>query len=262
MVQDLAAFPERFHAAVQAIERLQFQDRYLGAFIFGSLARQEATDQSDCDVQVIVDEDNPCANINHPVIGGVKLDLTFLSLAQLKARTQQEMERRERIPMIAESLTVFDKTGQLSALREQAMQVQPWKARPEELQLLQFMFFHGNNKVERNLDADPVTALLAMHVGLDDFLHYHYQIQGRWWVSSKRLLADLRGWDPPLSQLVEQFVTTGELHAKFGYWSAIIDHIMKPIGGRQPIEENNCECAVCRHDLGVLFSQTGDARSN
>lgn len=255
MSQGIAAFHPRFLAAVRAIERLEAHDRYLGAFIFGSLARQEATEQSDCDVQVIVNEDNPCSNINHPIIEGVKLDLSFLSLEQLKARTHQEMEKRERIPLIAEALIVFDKTNQLADLQAQAQQAQPLKTRPEELQLLQFMFFHGNDKVQRNLEADPLTALLVMHVGLNEFLHYHYQINQKWWVSSKRLLADLREWDQPLARLLEQFVTTCEVQIKFAYWSAIIDHILEPVGGRQPIADNNCECAVCKRDLAMLLSQ-------
>lgn len=255
MSQSFPAFPERFLAAVQAIERLQSHDRYLAAFIFGSLARLEATEKSDCDVQIIVNEDNPCTNINHPVIEGVKLDLTFLSLSQLKTRTQQEMEKRERLPMIAEAVIVFDKTNQLLPLQEEAKQAQPMKTHPEELQFLQFMFFHGNDKVERNLEADPLTALLAMHVGLNEFLHYHYKIHQRWWVSSKRLLADLRSWDLSLAQLLERFVTTCEVQAKFAYWSAIIDHILEPLGGRQPIVENNCDCSVCQHDLAMLLSK-------
>lgn len=254
MPQRFSQFPERFLPALHAIKRLQTHDRYRGAFIFGSLARMEATEHSDCDVQVIVNEDNPCTNINHPVIAGIKLDLTFLSFAQLQARTRQEMEKRERIPMIAEALILFDKTNQLFALQEQAKQVQPMKTRPEDLQFLQYMFFHGNNKAERNLEADPLTALLAMHVGLNDFLHYHYQIHQRWWVSSKRMLADLRSWDPPLAQLLEQFVSISEVQAKFACWSAIIDHILEPLGGRQPVAENNCSCPVCQRDLSIFTS--------
>ncbi|HEY7418186.1 MAG TPA: nucleotidyltransferase-like protein, partial [Ktedonobacteraceae bacterium] len=148
MSQHFSAFPKRFLAALQAIERLQAYDRYLGAFIFGSLVRLEATEQSDCDVQVIVNEDNPCTNVNHPIIGGVKLDLTFLSLSQLRARTQQQMEERKRVPWIAEAFIVFDKTNRLLPLQEQAKQALPRKTSPDEFQYLQFMFYHANDKVE------------------------------------------------------------------------------------------------------------------
>ncbi len=254
MMQFSPHVPQRFLSAYQSVARLEQHDRYLAAYIFGSFAREEATEHSDLDVHVIVDEDNSCTNINHPIIDGVKLDLTFISLAQLKARTDRETERRERPPMIAESYIVFDKTNELAKLQEQARRVKPKKILPEEYQFIQFMFYHGNNKVERNLDADPVTALFVMHVGLNDFLKYHYQLQQKWWVSSKRMLADLRSWDAPLAQLIEHFIATCDVHTKFVYWSAIIDHILAPIGGRQPIAENNCDCEVCQQDLSMIYS--------
>lgn len=247
---------KRFQVAYQTVEQLAQHGRYLAAFVFGSFARGEATEHSDLDVQVIVDEDNMCTNINHPIIAGVKLDLTFLSLRQLRERTEREIAQRERVPMIAESIIVFDKTRELTQLQAQARQVLPEPVPPEEHQFLQFMFFHGNDKAQRHLDSDPLTALLVMHVGVNDWLHFHYRLQQRWWVSSKRLLADLRQWDAPLARLVEQFVATSEVHAKFANWSAIIDYIARPLGGRQPIAENNCACATCCHDLAMLLGET------
>ena len=56
-------------------------------------------------------------------------------------------------------------------------------------------------------------------------------------------------------QQLQQFVTTVDVHAKFGYWSAIIDFILQPLGGRQPISENNCDCAVCQHDLAMICAK-------
>jgi len=113
------------------------------------------------------------------------------------------------------------------------------------------MFFHGNDKVERYLKTDPTAALFVMHVGLNDFLKFHYQIHQKWWVSSKRLLTDLSTWDEPLVYLRERFISTCEVEKKYQFWSAIIDHILEPLGGRQPIAENNCDCGVCREDLSV-----------
>jgi predicted nucleotidyltransferase len=241
--------PPRFHPAYQHVQRLAQYERYQAALIFGSLARGEATGESDMDVKVVTDEDNTCANINHPEIGGVKLDLSFSSISQFREGLNREIASRERIPILAESLIVFDKTGELTELCELAKMVQPRKITTDEIQFLQFMFYHGNNKAERNLQSDPVTALLVMHVGLNDFLQFHYRIQGRWWVSSKRLLADLRSWDPALARLVERFVMGCDVQAKFQAWSDIIDYILEPLGGRQPIAQNNCDCAACRVDL-------------
>ncbi len=245
--------PERFRAAYSAVEQLEQYDRYRAAYIFGSVARGQGTQHSDLDVHVVVDEDNVCTNVNHPIIAGVKLDLSFRSMQQVREHTQQIMEQRERPPWIAESIIVFDKTNELAQLQAQARQAQPKSISPEEYQWIQFMFFHGNDKAQRNLEEDPITALFVMDVGINDFLHYHYQLQQRWWVSSKRLLADLRQWDSHLAHLLEQFVTTSDVHSKFAHWTAIIDHILEPLGGRQPIAENNCDCEVCQQDLAQLM---------
>ena len=253
MLESFPVIPARFQPAYQQMEALEQHERYLGAFIFGSLARGEATEASDLDVKVAIDADASCHNVvNHPIIQGVKLDISFNSLTQLRQQTEQEIELRERVPMIAESIIVFDKTGELATMRAMAQQVRPCPIPEEAYQFMLFMFYHGNNKVERNLEHDPLTALLAMHVGVNDFLHYHYQLQQRWLVSSKRMLADLRSWDMTLAQLLEQFVTTCDIQKKYHYWSAIIDHILAPIGGRQPISENNCTCATCQHDLAMF----------
>jgi Polymerase beta, Nucleotidyltransferase len=254
MSEIIPAIPERFHTAYQYIKQLEQYTRYLGAFVFGSLARGEATELSNLDVKVAVNEDNPCNNINHPVINSVKLDITFNSLQQLKTFTNNEIEKGERVPMIAESLLVFDKTGALVEMRKMARQVRPKAITAADHQFIQFMFFHGNDKVERYLKTDPIAALFVMHVGLNDFLKFHYQIQQKWWVSSKRLLVDLSTWDESLVHLIERFVSTCELAAKYQLWSAIIDHILQPLGGRQPIAENNCDCVVCREDLSVLLN--------
>lgn len=257
---DTRQVPDRFIPAYDQVRRLAHVERNLAAFIFGSVARDDATAQSDLDLQVIVERDNPCANINHPVIAGVKLDLTFISLAQLRARTEDEIARGERVPMLAESLIVFDKTGELPALRAQAREARPKPVSPDEHQLIHFMIYHVNDKVERALTSDPATSLLSMHTELGWLLQLHYRLQGHWQVSSKRLLPDLRRWDAPLAALIEAFVVTAAPTVKARYWAAIVDRVVAPLGGRQPIAENNCNCAICRQDLAPLLAPGKMAR--
>lgn len=250
--------PDRFLAAYQRIARLARYERYLGAYIFGSLARGEATEKSDLDVHVVINAENRCRNLSHPIIAGVKLDISFSSLQQLKERTRQEMDLRERTPIIAESLIVFDKTQELAPLQAEARAVKPRHIAEEEYQFLQFQFFHSNEKVQRNLERDPLTALFAMHTGLNELLKYHYQLHQHWWVSNKRLLTDLCQWDLPLAQMIEQFVTTSDVQAKFAHWSTIIEHILEPLGGRKPISENNCDCEDCQKDLLTINLQANE----
>ena len=254
------SFAKKFQPAFEKVKQLQLEERYLGAFIFGSIARGDATKDSDFDVKVVVNQHNPCKNINHPVMNGVKLDITFQSFGQLQEFTKQEIKRAERIPMVAESTIIFDKTGEITKLRQKAQKAKPRKATAENYQLIQFMIYHANNKVERSLDNAPRSALLSMGININDILKNHYEIQGKWRVSDKRLLSDLKQWDPQLAVLLERFSTTNEVSLKFAIWSEIIDHILKPIGGRQPISENNCDCAVCKEDL-KNFDQPKSSRS-
>ncbi len=249
----LQRVPARFQPAVAAVQRLAEHERYQGAFIFGSVARGDSTALSDFDVKVVVDQNNPFPNINHPVIAGVKLDIMFGSFAQLEDATRGEIERGERIPMLAESIIVFDKTGQLTALRERAQAARPKPYTTADYQLIQFWFFHMNDKAKRFLHNDPPAALLAMHMDMNWTLDIHYRLHERWRLSSKRILQDLRQWDPAMAQLLEAFVATADAEAKFAVWTQIMDHVLRPLGGRQPIAQNNCGCDVCRGDLGLVI---------
>jgi hypothetical protein len=53
-------------------------------------------------------------------------------------------------------------------------------------------------------------------------------------------------------KFLEKFVTANDVQTKFQFWSAIIDYILAPIGGRQRIEDNNCTCEVCQNDLSMI----------
>jgi predicted nucleotidyltransferase len=130
------------------------------AYIFGSVARGETTTASDLDIHVLVDRDSQCANTNHPLINGVKLDLTCLSFAQLAARTQYEIEQGKRVPMVAESTIVFDHTGELTDLRASAQRARPKPCTPADHQSLQFGICHANDKAERLLTTEGIILTL------------------------------------------------------------------------------------------------------
>ncbi len=246
---------DRFQVAREQIGRLKADERYQAAFIFGSVARGDASASSDLDVQVVVDREESCAAINHPVIDGVKLDVTFLTFAQLAARTEREIERAARVPMVAESFIVFDKTGELTALRDAAQEARPKPCTPADVQAIQFGIFHAHDKAQRGLAADPLRALLVMHISVRHVLDAHYQLQRRWRVSDKRMLDDLRNWDPAVATLLEQLVTTSEARPKFAIWTKLVDYVTAPLGGRVAIADLNCSCRVCAQDLAALAKE-------
>ncbi len=171
-----APVASRFQPAYCALARLAREPRYLGAFIFGSVAQGDATDMSDCDVRVAVDEDNECRNINHPVIGGVKLDITFSSLTQLGAEMEGQIAEGKRPPWLAGALIVFDKTGELARLRAEAEAATPKPITDADRQFIQFMVYHADDKVTRHIERDPAAALLIMDTCVLDLIHFHYQI--------------------------------------------------------------------------------------
>jgi predicted nucleotidyltransferase len=245
--------PPRFGPAVRAIEALALDERYRAAFLFGSLARGEATDVSDVDASVVTVEPVACRSINHPRSGGEKLDLSFRSIEQLREQTDGEIGKNERVPMIAESVVLFDKDGQLTALRDEARRVERKPVDPAEHDFLQFLIHHADDKAHR--DDDPAAALLAMDDGLSFLLEVHYRLHRRWWVSSKRRLADLRGWDPAMAELVAAFVATAEVAPKLALWERIVARVVEPMGGRKPIEETSCGCPTCRADLAALLAE-------
>ena len=255
MTETAHTLPERFVPAYDSVARLARHERYIGAFVFGSIVRGTTTPHSDFDVNVVVDDLQACQQINHPFINSVKLDLTFRSLAQLRAAAQDELKLGERMPMIGESLIIFDKTGALSELKAQMEHAQPYTLRPSEYQFQQFMMHHATDKAQRRLESDPLAALLVLHTSFNELLHLHYQIRGRWWLSNKWLLDDLRAWDQPLAVLVERFVATSDAQPKFDLWIEMLDYVLQPIGGRQPIAENTCDCPRCVADLAALLDE-------
>ncbi len=243
--------PIEFQKAIEKLKKLAEYDEYRGAFVFGSAARDEVTEDSDLDVKVLVAGENACEQINHPFIGSIKLDLTFQTEKTMADQIDANV-KSNRVPMIAESLILFDKDGTVTRLKKESLAARARKFTPEEYQLQQFLIYHLNDKVERNLLKEPSASLLSMNIGLNDLFKIHYGLAGRWWVSSKRLLRDLKTWDVAAAELLERLLVAPDVKSKFPIWSKLIDHITTPMGGRMPIEDNICACPICSAHLASL----------
>jgi hypothetical protein len=254
-IQTALELPMRLRPAYLALQRLEGHERYLAAFIFGPVARGVAIEQSNTDVFVIVDENRANYHLNRLMIGGIQLNLAFLTLEQFEERTRREIEHPPRMHLvtIAESIIIFDKTKKVHRLREEAQQLQPRIISAREQQVLQLMLFQCHKKAEHFLEEDPSTALLIMHMDLVNVLLAHYKQQQKWWVDPQHVLADLSTWDLQLAQLVRDFLATGEVYAKFQIWSAIIDYVLQPLGGHHPLPPQNCPCKRCQKDIALLL---------
>jgi Nucleotidyltransferase domain len=253
--QTVPELPTYLRPVYQALQRLEGHERYLAAFIFGSVARGVAVEQSNTDVFVIVDENRSRHHPNHPMIGGIQLNLAFLTLEQFEERTRKEIDQPQQIrPVtIAESIIIFDKTKKLHHMREEAQQLQPRAISTRQQQALQSMLFQCQKKAEHFLDKDPSTALLVMHMDLISVLLAQYKQQQKWWVDPQQVLADLSTWDLQLCQLVRDFLATGEVSAKFRIWSAMINYILQLSGEHHPLPSQNCPCNRCQKDIALLL---------
>lgn len=247
------SLPLHFMNAIKKIKQLKNSSHYSGAFIFGSAARGMVTNESDLDVRAIVSNKKTCTGINHPFINNIKLDISFNSYEEIEKQTKTDIERGGRIPMIAESVIFFDKTGRLRQLKKLAQKAKPKKLTKNDHNWIQFMVYHATDKAVRHLFSDPLSALLAMDSNLEEMLKFHYQINRRWWLSNKRLLKDIRAWDPKLNLILEKFLLTHDVISKYQHWQEIIKHILEPLGGSKPVSETNCNCPICQKHLSSLL---------
>lgn len=248
------SFSEPFKSAIEKVKNLERENEYIGAFIFGSVARNEHTEKSDLDIVVITKHDNQCKNFNHPQIKGLKLDINFESIKQHKKRIQESFRDGKIKPMLMESIILFDKTGKLSQLKKDLRNTKPKTFSKSEYPLIRFLILHADDKAKRNLDSDVHTAHLALNINLNDILKFHYKLNNKWWVSNKRILGDLDIWDSLLATKIRHFVSTQNIKSKYKIWKNIIEHVSKPLGGVESLHETNCKCISCRKFMKDLLN--------
>jgi predicted nucleotidyltransferase len=245
----------KFDAAVHQISALQRHDRYEGAFLFGSYVTGELHVQSDLDVVVLVSGHDACSEVSHPRLQGIPVDISFNSFENIERYIHQTLSANlRRKPWLYDSQILFDKRGRLHELADWVRQnAKPSLHKAEENEELQMTCYYALTKAHKFIETEPEVALLVMQTELNDLLRRHYKLQGRWWVSNKKLLSDLQSWDPVLHDCLRSFLTVAAITEKVSAWAQIIDHILIPIGGRRFARyESVCDCERCQDDIAYL----------
>jgi len=228
---------KKFSSAIQKIKSLEQYPDYESALIFGSIASGSFTKESDIDI-VVVTKENREFKILHPYINGIKLDLSYRSYSQLSQEMYDQVKKGSRAPMIAGSKILFDKTTRLKKLVKELNEIKPAELTKKDCDDIQFLVYHCNNKIERNINNSPTTSLLTMHTSIQEILAAHYKINRHWLVSSKKMIEDLNSWDQPLLELLTNFLNTSEVVQKIQQWNAIVEHVLSPLGGIKPLNEH------------------------
>ncbi|MBI2064831.1 MAG: nucleotidyltransferase domain-containing protein [Candidatus Yanofskybacteria bacterium] len=245
---------KKISRVVEILTKLKENDRYRACLIFGSTVRGEFVKGSDIDVKVVVrGEDH--SELTHTKIEGIKLDISFNSIRNLQKATEKELERAKRVPIVAESIILFDKDGELKKLVALARKkMSPKKYSKSQHDWVRFVILNEDLKVRRHLKTNPIVANHVMHTGLGDVIDMYYQTAGRWHTSNKKTLSDLKKWDPRLNAILTKVISEDDLQTKFAYWTKMMDHILRKLGGRIDIEKTGCNCRICKSDIKYLDS--------
>lgn len=242
--------PKKFIPALNKIKALEKKDCYLGAFLFGSGVRGELNDQSDLDVYIVVSDDCCCKDTSHPCVRGIKLDISFKSLSALEEDMLEQLRKDDRIPMVCESVILFDKTGKIQKLKDRLFKTPRKKLTKNDLRTHRFLINHFHEQVIKTLRKNKDHGLVAMNVRLEDVIKRHYMLSRRYRVSPKRLMDDLKQWDKKFYKLIMGFVKENEIDKKFEYWGKMIKHVLQNAGVGE--KENVCNCKSCEKHLKVL----------
>jgi len=238
---------------LDTLARLRKNDRYKACLIFGSVVRGEFVNGSDIDVKVIVGKEKEHSEVNHVYIEGIKLDISFNSLEQIQKDTETELKSGKRIPIVCQSIILFDKDGKLKKLsKEAAKRMLPTKYEKSKYDFVRFLILNEDMKVRRNLVKNPAVAQYVMHTGLSSIIEMYYKLAGQWHVSNKKTFSDLKKWDPKLQNILVKVVSAKNSKDKFLHWTNMIDHILNKVGGRVDIEHTSCNCEICLQDMNYL----------
>ena len=250
---------ERYAATVARIAALRRESRYEGAFIFGSFVTGNLHPESDLDIVVLLqDGEESCTGVSHPIIHGIRIDISFNTMATLSRITEEMLKEGARKPWISEAVILFDKYDRLQHLKEHAIHdAQPARRDTSDRESIQYDVYYLYTKPGKFVASNPATANLIMHIGLRKVLDLHYKLNARWWVSDKQMLTDLAEWDTALHLLLTDFLTMSDPRQKYDLWKAMIDHVLKRVGGRDFRRmEGSCECARCQTDIQRLLAST------
>ncbi|GCE27643.1 hypothetical protein KDA_31270 [Dictyobacter alpinus] len=246
--------PERFRPVYQAIQQLESDERCLAALMSESSFRENPSSMY---AIVIVDPSYSSRNRHRMRIEDITLTLIFLSLEKFKSVIYDEIEQHDRHLKlsITRSLIIFDKKGSIRAMQEKARRLQRHTVSPEDLYHIKSKALYFHDIVKHQIQSKPTQALLFMHTYLQNLLMFHYQLQRRWWPGQLQLAEDLRHWNHELANLIDTFVTIGDVEMKFQHWSAIIDYILQPFGGHTITIPDTYIRTDRQYDLSQLLSK-------
>ena len=236
---------------VEYLKKLRNDDVIEAVMLFGSAARDELKVSSDIDAIIIVDDEIlGKGHTLHPVISDVKLDLGVYTFESFEKETKKQAEKIDRIPMVGDSKVLFDKTGNLTKLRESYIESKPILT-DDYRQFCKFMITHNNEKVLNNKN-DLLNLVFLIGTNLEDSLKRHYQLQGRWRIADKRIIKDLEKWDLKLHGLVISLIEEVNPKKKLEKWTAMNKYLYE-VNQIKSVVDTSCDCDSCKEMMNRIM---------
>ena len=246
--------PNRYKQAIAAIKSLKDEDKYLGAYIFGSVARGDDNVDSDLDIQVITSETFSCGIPNRKKVGDIVVDISFSSIDKVRPF---EDKNKKRKPRLQEGIVLFDKTGEIRRLQKLVRFTKREMPNEDQISMIRFLAQNTKKKVIHTRESDPTTCLLIMHTSLIDVINWFYDLNEAWHVSDKRMIQDLLMWCPEVGMLVKNLVRMSEVSDKADLFCQLTDKVIS-LSARKAICTGLCGCSICEEGIKKIESYSLD----
>lgn len=220
-----------FEAATQFIS--QKFPNCQGAVLAGSIVRGEATETSDLDIVVFIQDLTSCYR-ESLIVDDWPIEVFVHNLTSYKSFFESDSKRaRPSLPkMIAEGIVLEDE-GILDSIKKEATQLinngpEVWSI--ETINIKRYFitdalddFIGSKNRAEEIFIANTIADLVSEFV---------LRTNRKWIGTSKWIVRALRNYD---EQFTEQFVEAFDLYYKTGDKNKVIniaDDVLEPFGGR------------------------------
>ncbi len=201
--------PARYHAAFMAVAADLIADKEVrGATLSGSMLRGEEGPTSDLDINVIVSGKH--RQRRQFMVDGVFVEMFRNPLKQV----ERYFKENDHIAMhmLGYGHVIVDKDGALAKVRKRAralFKAGPPAMKPDTQIYARYSLWDICADVRDLLAArQMLEARALMGKVVWDALAFHYARHRRWEFKPKRMLGDLRSWQPKLARLVEAFFAT------------------------------------------------------
>jgi predicted nucleotidyltransferase len=219
---------------VESFRDKQKDSRYIGCFVFGSFATGDFHQFSDIDVVIVTADTANTEPYRIEEVDDVKVDISIETLDQVIEREEEILRKAERHTWLADCLILFDKTGQLGALKQKYDRLsQPQELSLEKLRDLKQYLLKVSQKIQQTSVLNQDNCEFVLFTSLKTVVDYYYKAHNKFTVQNKKLFSDLEIWSPDFAYLVKNFIQNQTLERRITCWleleSAVIQAIDQQI---------------------------------